>query len=485
MTMPSRVMPEVKNVSRDDLYHADYQFQTPFIVDLEQGEFFAERIVRLIPKKRMVAFGIWRGIPAVAKIFYDRKHARRHAETDARGVRLLEENKIPTPLLHYHGPATDKGIEVLIFARVQNAKSLLQLWRERESDAEVMPVLEQAMIELAIQHVLGVQQKDLHLGNFLVSGKSIYTLDGGQIDVHPEKLEHLQSIENVALFLSQLGSGVDAVQEQLFIAYARARGWLLKPHDTIELFYQIKRWNDMRWKKFAKKIFRDSTEFKRIRTLTTKAMVRRKYLGEELQMFLNQPDALFADEKAVFLKKGRSSTVIKARLDGSDYVIKRHNMKSIRHRLRRMLRPTRADKSWRLSLKMALFNVRTAPPVAYIESNFAGLRGKSYFVTEHVSGESLDQYVLNEQSLENLASRVVSLLRGLFKLEITHGDLKSTNFIIDKFHQPVLIDLDGAKEHLSLTGLRTAWRHEISRFMRNFNQLPQVQQVFKKAFSQE
>jgi len=214
-------------------------------------------------------------------------------------------------------------------------------------------------------------------------------------------------------------------------------------------------------------------------------MVRRKYLGEEFQHFLHQPDDVFTREDAVFLKKGRSSTVVKVVLDGHTYAIKRNNMKNFRHRMRRILRPTRAEKSWRLALKMTLFNVRTAAPVAFIESNFAGLRGKSYFITEHVAGEGLDQYVMHSNKIENLVERIVSLLRGLYKLEITHGDLKSTNFIIDENVQPVLIDLDGAKEHLSLSGLRSAWREEINRFLRNFNQLPHIQQAFKKVIDQQ
>lgn len=485
MTMPIRNMPEVKAVTWNNLFTADYQFQTPFLIELEEGEFFAERVVRLIPKKRMVVFGTWRGIPAVAKIFYDRNHAKRHADTDAKGVRLLDENKIPTPHLHYHGTATDKKIQVLVFARVQNAKSLLELWRGRESDAEIMPLLEKTMIELATQHVLGVQQKDLHLGNFLVTGKSIFTLDGGQIEIHEEKLDRQQSIENIALFLSQLGTGVDAIQERLFLSYAAARGWLLKPRDTHELFYQIKSWNDTRWSKFAKKIFRNSTDFIRIKKFSSRGMVRRKYLDVEFNEFLQNPDAIFAADNVEFLKRGRSSTVIRATLDGKSYVIKRHNMKNIRHRARRMLRQTRASKSWRLALKMALFNVRTAPPVAYIEANTLGIRGTSYFVTEHVPGECLDQYVLKHAEIEAVAARIASMMRGLFKLEITHGDLKSTNFIINAKQQPVLIDLDGAKEHLSLSGLRSAWRDEIQRFMRNFDQLPHVHAVFKKVLNQE
>ena len=175
--------------------------------------------------------------------------------------------------------------------------------------------------------------------------------------------------------------------------------------------------------------------------------------------------------------------MVRVTLDDHDLVVKRYNMKNIWHRLRRCLRTTRAYTAWRLAQKSRLFGVRTNKPVAYLEKICLGLTGKSYYVTEYVSGENAGDYInkhLHEdEKISLLVQRTASLLKNLAKLEISHGDLKITNILIDQHEQPVLIDFDGALEHESLTSLETAWRKEIKRFMQNFADQPKIREKFK------
>ena len=484
VTMPSEKSAEIRCVGLVELARADYQFPTPFIIELEQGEFFAEKLVRLIPKRRMVVFGSWRGVPAVAKIFFDRIHAVRHLTAEVTGIKVMQENKIPTPELLYSGPAADQGIQILICEQLTNANDLDMLWSQRESDESLLPTLQAVMIEVATQHVLGVLQRDMHLGNFLVTDKVIYTIDGAQIEAKPALIGRKESMENLALLISQLGAGVDGLKHALFLHYARARGWLLKPADTREMQFQIKKSDVDRWQRYGKKIFRASTDFIELKRLGWKGMAQRRYLGDELQAFIKNPDAVFSKPETVMLKDGRSSTVVKANFDGQELVIKRYNMKNAWHRMRRMLRYTRAQRSWRLAQKLCLFNVNTALPVAYLESNWLGVRGKSYFVMKYIPGNDVKSYLAEfEQepyAAANVMQRVANLLMSLTKLDVTHGDLKATNIIINEHGHPYLIDLDGAIEHLSLAGLHRAWRSERKRFMRNFEDLPAISEVLNR-----
>jgi tRNA A-37 threonylcarbamoyl transferase component Bud32 len=486
-TTPHLHEPSLVSLTWNDLQAIDFKFNTPFCLYLDNKQaLICERIVRLIPKRRIVVYGLLNGKHIVAKLFIDAKRAKLQLEKDIAGIKLLKENKVPTPALIHQGTTLDQRAHVLVLDRITYADNLAEIWQSKHNvDTIVMLALQAVVLEIATQHVFGIVQQDLHLKNFLVTEKVIYTLDGGQIQIFPPLLPKAASMNNLALFLSQLSVDAEGYQEELFKHYAKARGWQLKPQDFVDLMLLIKKWDALRWEKFQKKIYRECTQFVGVEGWRFKGMYDREYTGPELMDFLASPDSAFKNNKAEILKAGRSATVIKVTLDDRDYVIKRYNIKNMWHRLRRCLRQTRASLSWRLAHKLRLFDVPVARPVAFIENRLAGLRGSSYYVTEYVSGEHagtyFDRHLNNNTLITEMVKRIHLLLKRVSKLELTHGDLKITNILVNTDHQPVLIDLDGALEHMSLSGLNKTWEKELERFLRNFD----VDSIIRKQFEAE
>jgi tRNA A-37 threonylcarbamoyl transferase component Bud32 len=153
------------------------------------------------------------------------------------------------------------------------------------------------------------------------------------------------------------------------------------------------------------------------------------------------------------------------------------------HQLRRSVRATRAAKSWELAHKLNMFGVPTARPVAFIEKKLLGMRSQSYFISEYVSSEHIGEY-FNRQRKDEVKTAVMiektaNLLKLLQKLQMTHGDLKMTNILVNANEQPVLIDLDGAAEYFSMTALQRAWQRETDRLLRNFEDKPDLQEKFR------
>ena len=139
---------------------------------------------------------------------------------------------MPTPALLLETTSQDGHIYVLIYERIMHSENLYDAWQELKSEeSKILPLLKSVIVEIATQHVLGIVQHDLHLQNFLITEKKIYTLDGAQIEKQDDLLSREESIENLSLFLSQLGMGFEQIQEKLFDHYARSRGWLTKPVD--------------------------------------------------------------------------------------------------------------------------------------------------------------------------------------------------------------------------------------------------------------
>ena len=444
---------------------------------------FCHEILRVIPGKRLVAYGTYGNKPVVAKLFYEPGNATRHAKREFTGIQALLDRGVLTPQLYYHGTSQDRKAHVLIFERITEADSLDHVWSQRNSIKELLPLLHTLMIEMATHHVMGILQHDLHFKNFLVKKKNIYTIDGGDLQVFDKPLTKKDSLDNLGLFFSQLGVGTEELQKALFQIYAEARSFLVKKQDLDYLTAAQEKWTAIRWEQFSKKIFRSCTAFARSSTLTSLCMYDRDYESEELLQFLKNPETVFSAPATEILKAGRSSTVLKIKLAGQYFVLKRYNIKDAAHGLRRCLRSTRAANGWRLAQRLRLMGVATARPAAFIEKRFFGLRGKSYLLMEYIEGEHAGEFFAHNHE-DNAHSRfvaqqMIALFESLARLRITHGDLKMTNILIARQLKPMLIDLDGMYEHKNQFRFKLAFHREIKRFMLNWQDNPTIYNMFE------
>ncbi|HSW68940.1 MAG TPA: lipopolysaccharide kinase InaA family protein [Gammaproteobacteria bacterium] len=476
---------KLEEMTWNKLLHANLSTKVPFLLLLTHHDkpIFCEKIVRYIPKKRLVMFGTWNEQPVVIKLFYDSRHAKRHYEQELSGVEALLTSGVPTPRVLIYDMIFKKRAYLLVFEEMIGAKNLEDLWQEKSSPEELISVMHAVTIELATQHVLGIMQHDLHFKNFLLKGNQIYTLDGASIENFHELLSKKVSLDHLALFFSQLGVGTESLQQNLFQIYAKARGWLVKRADTQFLYASIKKWNEERKKKYQEKIQRNCSAFARVSKLTSVAMYDRHYNSPTFKNFLSHPESAFAHTQLDVLKAGRSSTVVKINIDGKAVVIKRYNIKNAWHWLRRTFRRTRAAESWKLANTLRLFGISTPKPIAYVEKHFLGLKNRSYFVMEYINGLNLfdyfSEYHKGDAHFEKIASRVVTLIKNLAKMKLSHGDLKATNILIEN-DQPVLLDLDGMKEHKSQSKANRVCKKEMKRFLKNWKKQPEVKELFEK-----
>lgn len=448
-----------------------------------------QKVIRFVPHKRLVVFGTWGNQAVVAKIFFNPKKGKETCLRDAQGVKALAAVNIPTAKLLYVGTAlTDTQLHVLILEKIDHAMTLSEIWRIKKSIEEVTPLMRAVVIEIATHHVLGILQRDLHMKNFLITSKTIYSLDGSKIVEYQNPLPKKISLSYLALFLVQLGVGTEQLRQDLFEVYAKSRGWLIKKADIRRVRRETIRIRRDLSGRYLNKIFRNCTAFKKMSSLTQCTIYDREYKSPALMTLLADPDSFFENKKSQMLKSGRSSTVIKVMINDQAFVVKRYNIKNIWHRLRRFLRKTRAATSWRLSQKLFSQGIPTAKPVAFIEKRFLGFRGRSYFIMAYVPGQHSGEYFLSrerdERALKAMAERILTLLINLKEMRLIHGDLKMTNILIDN-EKPILIDLDGMTEHRSMFRFHQFFAKEIKRFMKNWEKSPTIRALFDDLFSEK
>ncbi|OAI47218.1 hypothetical protein AYO45_05925 [Gammaproteobacteria bacterium SCGC AG-212-F23] len=473
-----------EEISWHTLYHADRNISAPFHLSLSDTDkhFVAEKVIRIIPGKRLVAYGMFGNQPVVAKLFYERRKASRHALRDTLGVDALISSSVPTPKLIYKGTAKQQRIQILIFERILNANTLEEIWQKKSDSEEITPLLHAIILELATQHVLGILQRDLHFKNFLIANNKIYTLDGSDIKKLHDRLSKKESLDHLALFFSQLGVGHELLRESLLTTYINARGWNLQYSEIHFLNQAYAKHQKKRWERFQKKITRSCSTYFCKNSANDLVIFNREYQSNSLIEFFQHPDAIFQSSQTEILKDGRSSTVVKTHFDHHSFVVKRYNIKNIWHWLRRRFRPTRAAKSWRLSHYLYLMGIATAKPIALIEKKFWGLSQHSYFLMEHVPGIHIGEYFSlydkNNPAFSEIAKKIIELFKHLASIGLSHNDLKMTNILISH-HKPIIIDLDGMREHRSPTSAMKRMKKDIVRFMRNWENNQSVHQLFE------
>lgn len=205
------------------------------------------------------------------------------------------------------------------------------------------------------------------------------------------------------------------------------------------------------------------------------------YLTPTFEALLENPDAFF-NEKILKEDETFTTSVALVTIDARPIVIKRYNIKSFWHGLKRAIQPSRAARCWHYSHMLHRHCIDTPKPIAMIEKRFGPFRRQAYFISEYIEGA--DGFtVFRDQPVDAAttaiyATRIMELIHRLHKNLITHGDLKASNFI---FHdaKPFMIDLDAMRQHKNFYRAKRKIQKDRKRFLLNWENLP-VEDYFKE-----
>ncbi|MDY6951157.1 MAG: lipopolysaccharide kinase InaA family protein [Thermodesulfobacteriota bacterium] len=446
-------------------------------------ELVCTRVLRVLPAKRLVCSGEWKGQPVVVKFFLDSRRAKRHCAREERGLKALKDAGVKTPSLLFKGLLAPDSSPVLGLQRLAPAQDLSEAWEQAEVDEQRIGIMSRAIGVIADQHESGVKQDDLHCKNFLLVGDDVFSIDGGAVDVSKkgEPLSIGESLKNLALFFAQYYSEFDRLVPAVFEVYAEKRAWPMGEASCARLMEEVRRQRHGRKKDYLAKIYRECSAFVHRRSWRSFMVCDRQYYDDAMMSFLADPDSVM--EAGSLLKDGNTSTVGLVEVAEQRLVVKRYNMKNAWHALKRCLRPSRAWISWRNAHLLASIGIRAPRPILFMEKRWGPFRSTAYFMTEYVGG--FDAYHLmhskeaRAMSQERLANQFVELLQSFADASISHGDLKATNFILAQGALFVL-DLDAMREHRNRWRFRRAFKRDYERFMENWAALPEVARAFQE-----
>lgn len=481
----SSPLPSERPVTATDLLHAGLE-SSPFVLMLEGSDgketpLSCEELIRVIPGKRLVCRGEWGGKGVFVKLYLGNN---KHWQAELQGLKALHAAAIAAPLVVHAGTADHGAIDVILLEPVLAARTFEAAWEQAQAESVRIGLLEQAARTIARHHSAGLEQQDIHLDNFLLSGDQLYTIDGGGIHIsrHGE-LSIRQSRDNLALFLAQFYPRFDYLSAAVLAAYSNERGWAEEVVTAAKLQRRIGHFRRRRRRHFLNKVLRNCTAFACDRNWRYFRVYDRSMASGKMLEFFADPDVSLRHPEMRYLKQGNTCTLWLARVDGRQLVVKRYNIKGLAHRIGRAFRRTRAAVSWKNAHRLGMYGISTARPVALLEQRLGPLRGKAWYISEYVEGDDVLQLCTQPApqvaAIRAATQQVVELLWQLAQCRISHGDMKGSNFILAA-GEPVLIDLDAMQEHVSRLLFHSAQRRDVQRFMRNWDGCPEVAVMFNK-----
>lgn len=459
----------------EQLVHLQRNIPTLFSIQLSEQQEFLEcsQIFRLLPQRRLVCLAKHKKSPVLVKLFIHPHKAKNDYQKEVHGYEQLEQTDLLIPKRLEHGSLNQDGFYIL-YEYLSNSQSFSSvLERTNYSDS----LISQMLTCICKMHNADLQQLDLHLDNFLCYQDKLYSIDFGDVVVLKNRQEQ---VKNLADILSQL----PIVQDKNLPHYLQSYNQNLSDQQRVSqvlIEKEIKQWRAWRIKKYLQKSARDCSEFVKFQTFKEFKILRRTYSEKKWDAFFNQLDKLI--ESAPRLKDGNTATVSLVPFNNQQLVVKRYNIKNLKHLLSRFWRPSRAWISWQNAQRLKVLGIVTPKPIAIIEKRWGWLRFQAYYISEYDdSKDALAYYAQHKNFTPQHLNAFKELFDGLKRAQISHGDLKGNNLLLSTKGISI-IDLDAMKEHKNIQSFNKAHQKDRSRFFKNWQNDEQLLAKFKAIIS--
>lgn len=427
-------------------------------------------LLRELLGKRRTCDGLWENRPVIVKVFTSRLRGPFHRRREIKGFSLLRQRGIPASQVLFEGRDA-AGSFVVVFEKITPAVNLAELFAEDTSEAIISEIGPKWVDLLAAMHQKGILQKDLHQGNFLWNGQTLFALDVGMMRFRRHPIPIRTGLRQLAQLISTLPETYQADPKPLLDRYCQKRNCPAGEKQLARLQRLIEKARLQSLRRTLKKTLRTSKRYFALREGPMQGMFTRKDWTEETaRQFVRQIDRLM--ESGQILKRGNTCFVSRVRFGTLDIAVKRYNHKGWLHSLRHTLKGSRARRCWLTAHRLQQMNIPSARPLAFIEQRTRGILRQSYFLSAFVEGASLDKFLKSPASFEEkqkLLEQMETLFSRLTQNRITYGDPKPSNFLLTPQNQPLMIDLDSIRIHRCKPLLQIQKNRMEKRFVQKIN----------------
>ncbi len=439
---------------------AGKKVSVPFDIETDQGTFHCQKVLRILAGRRLVVEAELNGQPILLKLFTPNSKGKRELTREIAGYQACKQAGVPVPeqLLVSHGLA---GCLAVGYEFLSDATTFTL----SETEGSAVDTLLELML---LCHQRGIYQQDIHPDNLLVTSEGLFLIDLASIRGKAGKpLSRDKSLTNLALLIAQFLPEQQDILLQKLEGYFGRRDWLYDTKAKNDFRTRLNKNWQKRKKNYLSKCFRSCTMTAHKRTKKFEYAFKRPFFEKIDGELITELDAIV--EQGRVLKAGNSATVVVTKLAGRDVVIKRYNIKSFWHFLKRCWRPSRAANAWRYGNLLTLIGVPTPTVLGFIEKRHGPLRATAYLISDFkADGRELNKVFSEDMPTEPVLEQVRLIFKLMKKYRVTHGDLKASNLLVTLDNKIELIDLDAMREHNSQTAFDGAYQRDRERFLRNW-----------------
>lgn len=432
----------------------------PLMLTSSQGQLELQSVLRFLPGKRLVGKALWQNRAVLLKLMTADAQGHRLLAKELTGHQLMQASQLRLPAIEFQSEDIH-GLLAIAYQWLADARPF------SEADLQSPDLCQQLIQLLADLHQAGLIHDDLHVDNLLLADNKLYLVDYAAVkQLTDAPLAEADSLNNLALLIVQFTDAGQQLLKSYFADYSTLRNWPVSEKLSTSLEAAVRQAWQKRQRAYLKKCFRDCTMTAYQCNASYEYAFRRTFFNQVGTEFIDKLDTLI--DAGEVLKDGNSATVAKVIVGDRTLVIKRYNLKSFGHFLKRCWRPSRAANAWRFGRLLELIGLPTPSVLGFVEKRLGLLRKQAYLVTEWTPAEELSRRYPIQPPDGAVAEQIDHIFSLLAKYRLQHGDLKASNLLIDKNDHVQLIDLDAMQQIVSWLNFDKLHHKDKQRFLKNW-----------------
>jgi tRNA A-37 threonylcarbamoyl transferase component Bud32 len=303
---------------------------------------------------------------------------------------------------------------------------------------EPRSIIELAMTARKFQDA-GLFHQDLHGGNFLWDGASLFLTDLHHTKI-VESLSLNRRLWNLAhLFHSLRSAWGEREQLQFLDQYFEGISNGSKKREILfqRIYPAMDRLQKRQWRSRTKRCLKESTEFSVHRERGICYFHRRDFPLDRLKRLMEEHKTLVR-ERSSLLVKYSSKVIVSILNDGEERVsLKQFCYPYFWGRVKEHFRRSKGLKSWIAANGMRARGIPSLKPLALAERIvWMGLKESFLFMEAPVKGQEMDRYILKDFKGVNRKRFFIKTfarwLDGLHKMSLYHSDMKTCNILVSE-----------------------------------------------------